>query len=476
MGNLDYAIVFIYMAMMVGVGVYAGTRQQNVDDYYVGGRRQGTFSIMCLWLASWIGGASVIGASSLAYRLGITGIWYVTATASGCLLFGLFFAARLKNLGDKHQHLTYPDLIEQRYDSRTRIIATVTTSAAYIAFAAGQLAAAGSIIHVLLGWEFAPSLLLASVIVVAYTATGGYLAVTYTDWIQFILLLVGIVFIGLPIAISKTGSLADLATQLPAAHFELGAWGTSTIIAFFVSVVLSFYTGMDSFTRCFAARTAKSARRGAMMAAFAMLPIAVAATWLGLSSAVLFPGVTDSNDILTTFVVELFPTGLKGLVLVGILAAIMSTADICILTASANLTRDVYQRYVNPDVTPGRMLRMSIYSSLFVGLIAALLAWKMQDVLDILLLAFTLNSAALFLPTLFAVYEKKVSSTAAFWSICLSFITVIAWYIGAELQPGGIFDLEPLWPGLVVSAVTFSWFSVLANRRDGLAADYAEAP
>ncbi len=465
MGNADYIIIFLYMAMMVAIGIYASTRQKNVDDYYVGGRRQGTFSIMCLWLASWIGGASVIGASSLAYRLGITGIWYVTSTATGCFLFGLYFAARIKRLGDRHQHLTYPDLIENRYDSRTRIIATITTSAAYIAFAAGQLAAAGSIIHVLLGWEFAPSLVLASVIVIAYTATGGYLAVTYTDWVQFILLLIGIVFIGLPIAISQTGSLSDLATQLPGSYFELDAWGTSTILAFFVSVILSFITGMDSFTRCFAAGTAKAAKRGAMLAAFAMLPIAIAATWMGLSSAVLLPGVTDSNDILTTFVVEFFPTGLKGLVLVGILAAIMSTADICILTGSANLTRDVYQRYINPQVTSQRMLKISMFSSFIVGLFAALIAWKMQDVLDILLLAFTLNSAALFLPTIFAVYEKKLSPTAAFWSICFSFATVIAWYLGAELRPGGVFDLEPLWPGLIVSVITLSLFSILVKRR-----------
>ena len=108
---------------------------------------------------------------------------------------------------------------------------------------------------------------------------------------------------------------------------------------------------------------------------------------------------------------------------------------------------------------------MCMFSSFIVGLLAALIAWKMQDVLDILLLAFTLNSAALFLPTIFAVYERKLSATAAFWSICFSFATVIAWYLGAEFRPGGVFDLEPLWPGLVVSVVTLSLFSVLAKKR-----------
>ena len=174
-----------------------------------------------------------------------------------------------------------------------------------------------------------------------------------------------------------------------------------------------------------------------------------------MTSAVLFPGIENSNDVLTTFVLELFPAGFKGLMLVGILAAIMSTADICILTASANLTRDVYQRYVNPDINQENMLRMSTLSSLAIGLFSAFLAWKMQDVLDILFLAFTLNSAAVILPTLAAVYAWRVSATAAFWSISLSFATILAWYAGSALEWSSWFDIAPLWPGLAVATVSF---------------------
>ena len=462
MATIDLSLIFAYLVALVLIGFYANRKQTGVDDYYVAGRRQGTFSMACLWLASWIGGASIIGSSGKAYESGITGVWYVASIAVGLLAFGLLMAGRIKRMGDAHGYLTYPDLIEHQFDSRTRVIATLTSGAAFIAFAAGQLAAAGSILHVLIGWDFSLSLMIAAGIVVVYTATGGYLAVAWTDWFQFVLLLIGVLLIGLPIAIQNGGTPAELTAALPASHFELGAWGWPAIAALCVSITLSYFVAMDSYSRCFAARSPRAAKRGTLLAVVSMLPIAVAATWMGMTSSVLFPGITESNDVLTTFVVEMFPPGLRGLMLVGMLAAVMSTADICILSVSANVTRDVYQRYINPDISPQKMLRLGSLASLAVGAVATLLAWKMRDVLDILLLAFTLNSAALILPTLAAVYAWRVDSTTAFWSICLSFGTVLAWYGCATLELAPVFDTEALWPGLAVALISF--FGIHALR------------
>jgi len=454
LSTIDLSIVFLYLALMVVIGWYASRKQQGTEDYYVGGRRQGTFSMACLWLAGWIGGASIIGCAGRSYEMGITAMWYVCAIALGCVLFGLFAASRIKQLGDTHQFMTYPDFVEHAYDQRTRVITTVTTAAANIAYCAGQMAAAGAILQVLLGWDFSTCLLLAGTVVVLYTATGGYLAVAWTDWVQFLLLIIGVCLVGLPLAIQQTGSMADLQTRLPAEYFQLGTWGWPAIIALVVSITMSFFTAGDNYTRCFAAVNARAASRGAMLAAVFMAPLAIAAVWMGMSASVLFPGITQPDSVLTAYVVGTFPVGLKGLMLVGILAAVMSTADICILTASANLTRDVYQRFVNPEVSSRNMLRLGTCSSFGIGFLAILLALKMQSVLDILLLAFTLNSAALFLPTMLALYDHKVSANAAFWSILLALATVVTWYVGGRLAWGQWFEVDALWPGLLVSAVT----------------------
>lgn len=463
MGVLDTGILFVYLALMVGLGFYAQRRHKNVEDYFVAGRRVGPVTIACLWIAAWIGGAAVVGTSSRVYEFGVTGIWYVLAQAIGCLLFGLFMASRVKQLGDRHQHLTYPDFIEQHYDSRTRVVATVTTVLAFTAYSAGQLAAAAAILQVLLGWDYSTSLLLAGFIVILYTAAGGYLAVTYTDWVQVALLLFGVVAVGIPVAISQAGSWGDMSAALPASYYDLGAQGWGRISALVVSMVLAFFVGMDSFSRCFAARDAKAARNGTLLAVLLILPLAVAAVWLGLASAVLYPDHAGSGGILTTFVLDAFPVGLKGLMVIAILSAIMSTADICILTASANYTRDIHQRYIQPDIAPRAMLRLGTLASLVAGLLAMLMAWKMRDIIDILQLGFTINSAALFLPTIAAIYWDRVPASAAFWSITLSLATVIGWRIAADAGMGGVFTIDPLWPGLLVSATLL--LALMALRR-----------
>ena len=455
MSTLDTTIIFAYFAMLVVIGIYASRRQDSVEDYFVAGGRLGSFSIACLWLASWVGGAAIVGGAAKAYDIGISAVWYIAAMGIGCLLFGLFFAARVKQLGAEEDFLTYPDMIESRYDSRTRIVATITTVAAFTAYAAGQLAAAAAILHTLLGWDFGACLLLASAVIVLYTATGGFLAVTYTDWLQFILLFIGIVLVGIPVAIMNGGTWSALTAELPTTHFEIGNWGWAAIVAMVSSIVLSFFTAMDSYTRSFAAKSPAVARRGALIAVLFLAPLAVGAVWLGMTSAVLFPGVENSGEILSTFVIDKFPVGLKGLVLVGVLAALMSTADICILTASANFSRDIYQRYVNPAIAPQRLFKLSMLASIIVGGIATLMAWRMQNVIDILLVGFTVNSATLFIPSVAMIYFRKVDSAAAFWSISLSLLTVVVWYGGSRAGLSDLFAIHPLWPGLAVSIITF---------------------
>ena len=451
MAAIDTAIIYTYLGVMVLLGFYASYRQEDAEDYYVAGRRLSAFSIACLWLATWVGGASILGTATRAYELGVTAVWYVLSLALGCLLFGLFFAARIKKLSDEFGFITYPDLIEQRFDARTRIIATLATCLANIAFVASQLVAAAAIMQVLLGWEFETALMVAGLVVVVYTATGGFLAVTYTDWVQFLLLFIGVVVIGVPIALRAAGSWGDLQAALPAGHFDLGAWGWANLVPLSVSIVLSFFVAMDSYTRCYAARSPSAARNGTLLAVLFMFPVAIAATWLGLASAVLFPGMENTNGILVTFVSETFPVGFKGLLLVGILAAVMSTADISILVVSANLTRDIYQRFVNPNVSDKRMRRLGIATSFMTGLLAVLLALYMQDIIDALMLGFTLTSASLILPTFLALFSDRRNPAAAFWSSVLALLAVIVWYVASEHGLGGVFSLNPLWAGLFTS-------------------------
>ena len=275
------------------------------------------------------------------------------------------------------------------------------------------------------------------------------------------ILFLGIAVLGIPLAVAAGGTWSSVTSSLPSSHFDIGSSGWPAILAMVVSISLSFFTSMDNYTRCFAAKSERAARRGALIAAALLVPLMIGTVWLGLSARMLLPEIGGSGDVLTHFVTGYFPVGLKGLLLIGMLAALMSTADICILTASANATRDIYQRYVNPDVDGKRLLRLSMIASAGIGSLATLMAWLMQDVINILLVAFTVNSAALFLPSVAMVYAMRPSRRAAFWSISATLAVVIAWYAISRFTTAAPFHIDPLWPGLVVSFVIFFAISTL---------------
>ena len=464
LNTLDILIILLYFAGMIVLGLYAQRKQSSVDDYYLGGRSMGSFKIGALWMAGWIGGSSVIGTSSNGYSMGVTAVWYVTAIAAGCITFALIMAKPIKRISGVLHNITFPELICSRYDAKNSVMSSITTRLAMVGYTAAQFVAGTSILNVLTGWSLGVCYVIAAVVIVFYVSTGGLLAVTYTDIVQMLLLILGIVVIAVPLTSGTLSSEGlSLQTDLPESYSDLGSWGWPTIIALALSTVLSFFTSMDSFTRCIAAKDARSARMGTIYAAIAVLVIAGASTYLGMAGKLLLPDLAQSNNVLADLVVRIFPHGLKGLILIGVLSAIMSTADISVLTGSASLTKDIYQRFINPNASEKTLMRMGLICSVLVGLLGALFGWYNQDIMNILLITFTINSAGLFLPTIGGFFWKRSCSAGAFVSMVSATVITVAWYVGGALTDLPIFEVDALWPSFGVSAVLY--FIVCLTHR-----------
>lgn len=468
MQTIDYCVLALYFIALLVIGILANRKQKTAEDYYVGGRNVGTLSIATLWMSSWVGGAAVIGSAEKSFQLGISSMWYSLSIFCGFLLFAFISAARIKTLGDKHGHITYSDLIETRYDTKTRIVSTITTVAAYIGYIASQLVAAAQIIAAISDFSPGMSFLIATGVTVAYTALGGFLAVENTDRFQALLLLGGITFVAVPLTWQHIGGIDRLTTELPSEFFDWGTWGWGTILALITSMILTFFTSMDSYTRCYAAGSRSIARNGTLIASGFALVISISVCFLGMSAKVLFPEASTGPagaSALTSLIMLVFPAGLKGLLLVSILSAIMSTADTCILCASANFTRDVYQRFINPGASTRTILRIGIISSAVVGVAGALIGWYFKDIMSILIMAFTINSAGLFIPTIGVFFWKRGTAGAAFWSMTLSLCTVILWYVGQSVFPdNALLATDPVWPGLLVSTGVFLGLSLTVSE------------
>lgn len=465
MEAIDYTVLVLYFCTLLAIAVHANRKQKTTEDYYVGGRGVGTLSLAALWMSSWVGGAAIMGTAEKSYQIGISSLWYPFSMFSGFIFFALIFAGRIKELGDTHRHITYPDLIEQRYDTKVRLVSTVTTILAYIGYTASQLLSAAQIITSITGISLTYSFLVATTVTISYTSIGGFFAIEKTDRFQTLLVIIGVSGVAVPLTWHSLGDVSRLSTELPTDFFQFGAWGWGSILAMFISMVLTFFTSMDSYTRCYAAKTERAARNGTLLAALIVLCISVSICFLGMSAKLIIPTGEDGTSTLIRLIIHVFPAGVKGVMLVAILSAIMSTADTCILSASANLTRDVYLRFINPKAQQAKVMRLSIASSILVGVVGALVGWYSKSIIDLLIMAFTINSAGLFLPTIGVLFWKRATSKAAFWSISVSLVTVIGWYLARGAFPESpLFSIDPVWPGLLASALFFFTPSLAASR------------
>lgn len=468
MGNLrlvDGIIIIVYFAIMAVLGVVGYKKSKTSEDFYVAGKSLGTFSLAAMWMSSWIGGSSIVGTSTDAFNLGICGGWYVVILSIGCLLFGLTFSKKASTVGKRLQTITYPAFITQRYDKRSGMIVVICCFLANLAFLASQLVAMGSMLTTITGWDVSTCFIVSTVVTVLYSAIGGLLAITYTTWIQFLLIILGTVIIGIPLSGSAIGGFDQLKT-LPPEWFDLGRAGWGTTLALAVSSIFSFFTSMDSYTRCFAAKSPSASRRGALWASLAILFIALGATIMGLSARVLMPELPAGSSAYAAIVSRYFPAGVSGIVLVGVFAAIMSTGVVCINLCSANITMDIYRDCINPKASEKSLKYMGMLTSLLVGIIGAVLAWWKYNVISLLMIAFTFQSSSLFFPTVLGMFWRKPTAKASFYSMLISLIVVILWLVGNNAGWGSIFTIDAVWPGLISSAVVYVVMGLLSKPTD----------
>ncbi len=456
LGTFDTVVIVVYLVGMLLMGVVAMRRQKSPEDYYVGGRRSGVFALGCLWMASWIGGATVVGSVDKAYGIGVSAIWYCGSMAVGCIIFAATSTGLIQRIGNKFQCLTYPEIIEKRYGPSARCIAGITTFLAYVAYTAGQFLAMGLILTTFLGLDPTTAVWVSAAGIIIYTAIGGFVAVALTGVFQAVAIVVTLIGVLLPFIIHAVGGFSALAHGVPETFFDFGAWGWAKILGLTVTIILTFYTSMDGYVRCFAARSERTARLGTYLAAAMVFAIAVGTVLIGMSAKALNVVPPEGGSVVSALIAQTVPDGLKGLILIGLLAAIMSTGSACLLVASANITEDLYRRFLNPKASPRFLVFLGAISAVLVGVLATYLAIVRQDVIDVLYIAFTVNSAGLFIPTMAAFLWKRGNAATGTWSMLGSLIVVVGWYMGQHFHPGGIFELDPVWPGLFVSAGIFA--------------------
>lgn len=451
--------VGIYIVLMIAIGFYASGRTHTVTEFIVAGRGLPVWLCSTTIVATWFGGGTMMGASGAAYDHGMLGVIADPLGASlGLFLFGLFFARLFRRL----RILTVADYMAQRYGQVAAMAITATILFSNIAWVGAMLVAFGLIFETLTGTPLVIGIVGGALVVFVYTAVGGLWAVALTDFLQMIIIVVGLIVLLVVVMVDVGGwgtieprLSADTFRLLPGEHTGeqwlnyLRAW---TIVGL---VDISAQTLMQ---RALAAKSEQAAQNSFYLGGLGYLVFGMIPVTLGIIASVTMPELADSESVVPSLAIEhLHPVAVA--VFVGaLLAAIMSSADSALLGCASMIANNVLP-LVKPDPSPRLGLIVARAAIPGCGIIAIVVALKFQVVFDLMLDANILGLASIIVPFILGVWWRKANRTGALAAMAAG---LTAWLVTLFLAPG----LPADFVGLGVSLLTMLVVTPLTQTLD----------
>jgi SSS family solute:Na+ symporter len=409
--------VGIYLVAMLVIGSVAARRAKTTSDFILAGRELSLPLATSTLLATWMGAGTIIGAAGAAYTGGVYATIADPFGAGLCLLIaGMFFVRILRRM----RLLTIIDLFEIKYGRHATIIAALTQLVAFVGWVGSQLVAFGFILHALTGVPEWVGIVAATVIVLAYTTAGGMWAVALTDAVQLGVMLIGLVLI-VPDVVGEFGGWEQLTAAVDSAALQFmpaengfNAW-THYLSAWFV-IGIGSLTGQDLMQRALSSRNEAVAQNACYLAGFGYLTFGLIPVFLGVTGALLMPGLADPEYIVPELAQRLLSPVLQAVFVGALLSAIMSGADSALL-APASVMAENIAPMIRPDISDEQKLTVARWSVPILGVLSLGAALWAGTVYELMLDAFALELVAMVVPLIAAVWWPKANTTGALASL-----------------------------------------------------------
>jgi Na+/proline symporter len=445
--NWLLAGILAYLAIQMAIGLWVSRRVNTEVDYILAGRTLGlgvaSFSIF----ATWFGAESIQGAAGTMYSDGLSG---ASADPFGyvlCIFFvGIFFARPLWNAG----YTTFGDLFRARYSAGVEkfvILLIVPTS---IIWAGAQVRAFGNVLAHASGLSIETAITAAALFVMLYTTVGGLLADAWTDMVQGLAVIAGLLILLAHLVVS--GDLQTAWAQVPAERLAILGDGTvpwyELLEAWAVPVVGSMLA-VELLSRILGCRSADTARRACLTGSGLYLAIGAIPALIGLCGPYLMPGLDDAEQLIPALAQAHLGTWFYVVFAGALVSAILSTVDSCMLAGSTLVTHNVLLP-LWPDLSERARLRASRLGVLAMGITAWILALRAESIKDLVETASAFGSAGVFVVACFGLFTAIGGPLSAWVALCTGFVV----WGGGAMQG---------WPAPYVTALAASVVAYLAT-------------
>lgn len=468
---VDLVIVILFFLLMIYVGVRSSKNVSTVKDFIVAGRSLGLGVTIATLAATGLGAGNIFGRSGYAYNAG-----GATTVAMVGNLAAMITAAYFSKAMQKYNVITVPELFSAVFGKEgngknARLIASFI-SFIYSALILGlQFVAFGTLFSFLGSpWGITPTTgaILGAIITIVYTGMGGMFSVAWTDVVQFIIMVTGVIIIGPIVAIKAAGGYGALLANAKAAG--ISTWnpfsGRSAMEIFGLFMVGWTLNAVDPFVwqRIFSAKNLKIARWALIINAAIAFIYVQGLTQMAIAGRVLLPDLVatygTAEAVLPALITTVFPPVIVGLMISGALATIMSSADSYLLLASNSLVYDIIA-FMKPDMPEEKQVKYLKYSVFVIGAFGLLVGLQMEGIFKMLNFAFSVYGAAIFFSVVAMLYWKKVTAQGVMVSMIVGAAVVIYGYMGGWFP----FGFDPQIPALVISVVLLVVVSLLTQPK-----------
>lgn len=503
MGVSQFGIIVAMVAYLLGmlaIGFAVAKKNETVGDFYLGGRHLGplvtAMSAEASDMSSWL----LMGLPGLAYLSGVAEpFWTALGLAVGTYLNWLIVAKRLRRYSAATGAITIPEFFSNRFHDKKKIltlIAALVIVVFFIPYTASGFAAIGKLFASLFGVDYHLAMIVGSIVVIGYTMTGGFLAASMTDLIQSIIMTIALVVVlvfgvhqagGWDVVWANAHSLAGY-LSLTLSHVpdsaDLFAAGSTTPYSLLTIVsTLAWglgYFGMPHILLRFMAiedenKLKLSRRIASIWVVIAMgVAILIGIIGLGMTKTEAVGALTDASSA-ETIIVEIahklstygfFPALLGGLILSGILASTMSTADSQLLAASSSVSQDILTSFFGMKMSEKKLMRVARGSLLAIAVIGIVLAWNPNNsVFRIVSFAWAGFGASFGAVMLFSLFWRRANKQGALAGMIVGGVMVFVWKF--LVRPlGGVLDIYELLPAFACSALAIVIVSLITPAPD----------
>ena len=455
--------ILVYMLILFVFGLRITKRLKLKEDFLVAGRTLTAPVLVGTLLASWIGSGDIFSVSNLSYNHGFSSLIGSSGGWLGIIIV-YFIAGRVRRFGQ----FTVPDIMEARYNKWARIFATITTIIAYVTIVSYQFRGGGWVLNIVTDGRLGEqeAILIIAVFVIIYTMLAGMLSVAYLDIFNGIIMIFG-VFLALPFIIKTAGGLQTIAANVtPRAHAFLGNMDWMQAMGYFVPTFLLALGNSNMYQRFFSAKNEREAKKSVIGWIIGVILLGITLQSLAVVGSSYFKGLetSDAGRIIIYVAHQGVPVAVGCALMAAIVAVIISTANSFLLVPATNVVRDIYQRFINPDLPDKKMILFSRLVVIVLGFIAFALIRFFPTILEAAYAAYTVYGAGI-TPALMAVFFWKRATAAAGVSSILGGLSItIVWEIANKILGHLPFGMPTIYPALIGSLALLVFVSLASPK------------